>query len=151
MTDATPITPLPYESDVPDLDIDEVRKDYFDIWQKNVVVVEQWRATNTEAGNYGEENETQEWTLNKEIRLNIQGQGSNAYSREKYGIDNSSKSWHSYALHDEDLKPQDRIIWNNTRFIIVNLNQGTYGGERVFWEFDLKSIDTDDSTFYEAK
>jgi len=144
------IKDLPYESDIPDLNIDEVRRDFFDIWQKNIVVVEQWRPQEGEAGNYGSETDGNVWLVSKEIRLNIQGSGSDNYSRQQYGIDTTSKGWHAFALYTESLQNNDRIIWNGNRFIINNINQGTYAGQRVFWEFDLKSIDKDKDSFYNA-
>lgn len=143
----TPVTVLPYESDVPDIDIDEARRDYFDIWQKNISTVIQQRLTDGESGNYGSDDEGSSFSVDKEIYLNIQGNGSDTYSREKYGIDTSSKTWHCYALHTEDIRNDDRIIWNGNRFIIRNLNQGIHHGERCFWEFDIVSIDKDVSSF----
>lgn len=138
---------LAYDSDIPDLSLDEIREDFFDIWQKNITVVTQIRKSISDAGNYGSEEEDNDNEVDKEIRINIQGAGSDEYSREKYGIDTSSHSWHCYCLHTENLSNEDRILWNGTRFIIKNLNQGTYAGERVFWEFDLKGIDKDVESF----
>ena len=143
-----PIGPLPYQSNVPNLSLEDMRKDFFDIWQTNVTVVKQIRRGNSEAGNYGSKLTESDDVIDKEIRINIQGANSDAYTREKYGIDTTSKSWHCYCLYSEDLANDDRFIWNDKRFILKNLNQGTHEGNRVFWEFDIISIDKDDGSFY---
>ena len=144
-----PIATLDIESDIPGLDLTDVRADFQDIWQKNITKVQQWRQSVAESGNYGQEGEANEFSISKEIYLNIQGSSSNSYTREKYGIDTTPGTWHCFARHDEDLKNEDRIVWNEERFIITNLNQGTYAGERVFWEFDLKAVDKNKASFYD--
>lgn len=147
MTEVQPILALPYESDIPDLDIADVREDFFDIWQKNITIVIQTRLNNFEAGNYGSGDEKDSYAINKEIRVNIQGQNSDFYTRQKYGLDTSGKTWHCYCLYTEDLKNEDRMLWNGNRYVMKNLNQGTYAGQRVFWEFDLVSVDKDVSSY----
>jgi len=142
-----PAGKLPFNTNVPDLSIEEIREDFFDIWQKNITIVRQTRLYDNEAGNYGSDDEENVFEVDKEIYINIQGKGTDDYSREKYGIDTTSKSWHCYTLHTEDLKNNDRMLWNGTRFVISNLNQAYYNGERVFWEFDLIGIDKD-NVFY---
>ena len=141
----TPVQPLPYNNNAPKLTIIQAREDFFNIWQNNVVVVRQVRLLNVDVGNYGSEDASDTYLIDKEIYINLQGDGTNDYSREKYGIDTSSKSWHAYCLHTEDLVPNDRLIYAGSVFIIENLNQGITEEERAFWEFDIKSIDKDES------
>jgi len=143
-----PIGSLPYSSNAPQVSTDKMRRDFFNIWQKNVSIAIQQRPTDGDVGNYGNEDETNSFEINKEIRLNIQGKTTNAYTREKYGIDTTPSTWSCYALYTEDLQPTDRIIWNERRFIIQNLNKNVNnGGDNIFWSFDLKDIDKDTESF----
>ena len=79
--------------------------------------------------------EAEEFSVNKEIRINIQGVGTNEYERTEYGIDTVSDSYRCYALHTEDFREDDRIIYNGNKFVIKNLNQNIYGGQLIFWDF----------------
>ncbi len=143
MAEPTPVPPLGDVIQVPALDLGRIRGQFKAIWQKNVAIVTQTKIKDNEAGNYGSDDEETVFLVNKEIRLNIQGAGTDAYTRAKYGIDTTSKSWHCYALYTEDFSPTDKILWKGNRFIIKNLTQNTYGGERVSWEFDMQSVDKD--------
>jgi hypothetical protein len=137
----TPAPPLPYETDVADVEVDRMRKDFFDIWQKNAVVVTQQRRSLHEIGNYGDEDKTAVFSVDKEIRINLQGVYSQDWARKKYGIDYTDRSQKCYALYTEDLQNDDRIIFNNEIYIVDKLNGAMHHGVVIFWEFTLKYVD----------
>jgi hypothetical protein len=140
----TPITPIAPNSSAPDVSAEKMRQDFYNVWIRNLTIVIQQRMKDTEAGNYGSDNESEEFEVDKEIYLNIQGSSSNAYKLAQYGLDTTQRIYKCYALHTEDFVPRDRIIWGGRKFRIVNLNQGLKNGTtgpRIFWELEIVSVD----------
>lgn len=131
-------------TDVPDLDLSQVREDFRAIWIKNTVIAVRQISDPVEGGNYGDEDEPPVESTSQ-IIVNIQGVSSNSYQRLKPGIISAGSIFHAYVEWDTDLANDDRILWNGIIFIVKNWNDSMYAGQTAFREFDLQVID-----FYET-
>ena len=144
----TPVADLAGNPTAPNVDSTRMRSDFFAIWRNNVTVAVQLRRTDSEAGNYGSDDEAVEFEVNKEIYLDIQGRSSGSYTQEVYGLNPSPSILHAYALHTESFTSRDNIIWKDIRYGIKNLNESRHDdGSLIFIEFDLDEIDKDKDSY----
>ena len=136
----------------PDITTAQARSDYSFLFKANARTVVRIRSFDTEAGNYGADDEVYAEDRTT-IQLNLQGISSDAADRAKLGLSVAGSVFHAYALYDEDIKVTDIFEFNGTRYKIENLNKSNKMGESitnnfdiVFQEFDLVQIST--STTY---
>lgn len=127
---------------IPDVSLARIRSDFGFLFPTNKITVTLLKYDTPLAGNYGSIGEEYD-AIESTIEINIQGNGTGQYSREEWGIDSTSKSWHCYVKYDVDVANDDRVIWNGTRFIVKNANKSTKDGNIAFIEFDLVGIDKD--------
>lgn len=128
-------------TEVPDLDVNQVREDFEAIWQKNTVTAILQVKTETEAGNYGYDDENDEGITTSLITVNIQGLTSQAYQMKLQGLIRAGATFHAYVKYDVTLENDDRILWDGIIFVVKNWNDSMYAGQRVFREFDLVVVD----------
>ena len=131
---------LEYNSHAPGVTKERLRSDFEAIWQKNVVEVSLIKRSDTQAGDYFHEGESQGLTTTK-IFLNIQGSSSDHYTRQPSGISTTGAIWKAYARWFENIGNLDVIIWNGKRFIVEEFNKSYHEGNIIFQEMNLKRVD----------
>jgi len=132
----------------PDISIDRARSDYEFLFKTNARTIIKLRSDNTEAGNYGADDEV---SVPNRIptQLNIMGISSDFAERAKFGLSVAGSIYHAYALYTEDILVTDFFEFNGTKFKVMNLNKANKNSlptqtftEVVFQEFDLVQIST---------
>lgn len=129
-----------YNSEAPDVTADRIKSDFEAIFERNMVEVEVKRQTDPQAGDYFHEGESPGWTSFK-IWMCTQGETSDKYAREKYGITTVGAVHKAYARHFEDLQNLDQVYWNGIKFIMKDLNKSIHNGIVCFQSFDLVRVD----------
>jgi len=132
----------------PELDINQVREDFYCIWKKNIMEVTLVRENRPMAGDYFHD-DIEPDPVSKKIYLNIQGLGTDGYDRKVQGIVETGQSFHAYALWNEDIVNQDIIYMTDAtgttlKFVIKNMNKSLYAGQFAFQEFDLVRVNIDE-------
>ena len=128
-------------TDVPGLDIDNVRKCFEAIWQKNTVEVRIVRENNSQGGDYFHDDEDVA-EVKTFIFINIQGTQSDYYERKQYGIDSTASVYHCYVRYTEDIGKNDRILFEGETWKIININRSRYAGAITWIEFDIQKVNT---------
>jgi hypothetical protein len=133
---------LEYNTKAPGVTIDRIRSDFEAIWKQNVVAVLRRRKVDAQSGDYFHEGDDP--TVNElTVYLNVQGQSSDKYSREKAGLSTTGATYKAYARWTEDLQNLDELVYDGKKYIIQNLNKAVHNGQVGFQEFDMFKVDKD--------
>jgi hypothetical protein len=131
---------LEFNSTAPGVTVERIRSDFEAIWKQNVVAVTLRRKNNFQAGDYFHEGDDP-GTTEHTVYLNLQGQTSDKYSREKAGLSTTGATYKAYARHNEDLRNLDELLYEGKKYIIQNLNKAIHNGQVGFQEFDMLRVD----------
>lgn len=140
----------------PAMKIEKARCQFYGIWKQNIVLVKVIKKNKdfdvVEGGDFYETHTPQK-NITKLIWLNIQGVSSHGYERQRQGLVSHGSVYHAYALHNEDIGPDDLIVFikgfrgdnigsdeAGTEFVAKNHNKSIYNGFVAFQEFDLVQV-----------
>jgi hypothetical protein len=128
-----------YYSDDSDLNVNDMREDFREIWKQNIQQVELIRERNPQAGDYFHDDEDN-IELRTRIWMNIQGISSDAYTRMDAGIITPNATLKAYVEWNTDIENLDVIKVGEYTYRISDYNKSQHNGQFVFKEFNLKRI-----------
>jgi hypothetical protein len=129
-----------FNTTAPGVTATRIKSDFEAIWRQNIVAVTIVRKNDAQAGDYYHEGDDQ-GSVTRTVYLNIQGESTDKFSREKAGLSTTGATYKAYARWNEDLQNLDVILYQDKKYLLQNLNKSVHNGVVCFQSFDMVRVD----------